>query len=111
MVPFLFVLSPTLLLQGPTLDVVLSTVSACLGVYFATVAVVGYFTRPLHPVNRTLIAAAGIAAFVPDSAVGTGGMLDAAGIGLGATLLIYEYLVARRRAAPGRLEAASVPDC
>ena len=113
LVPFLFVLSPTLLLQGPVLDVVLSTVSACFGVYFATVAVVGYFTRQLHLFKRALIASAGIAALVPDSAVGTGGMLDAAGIGLGTSLLIREFLAVRRNAAQGRLDTAPLPvrDC
>ena len=46
-VPFLFVSSPTLLMQGPIPDVVLAVGTAIMGVYLVSVAVAGFMTRPV----------------------------------------------------------------
>ena len=46
-VPFLFVWSPTLLMQGSVFDVSLAFITAVLGIYLVSVAVVGYLLRPV----------------------------------------------------------------
>ncbi len=91
-VPFLFVLSPTLLLYGEPWHVALNTLTATAGVYFITIAVVGYLTRPLNWVMRSLMTLAGMAAMVPDSLLGFGGAIDAAGIVLGCLLVGWEFM-------------------
>jgi TRAP-type uncharacterized transport system fused permease subunit len=95
-IPFLFVLSPSLLMQGEWWKIALNVVSASVGVYIASVAVIGFFTRPLSPALRVLLAIGGLAAVFPDTAIGAGGLVDLAGIVLGAGLLTREYLLTRR---------------
>ncbi len=95
-VPFLFVLSPTLLLDGDLLPVVTDVLTAAAGVYLVSVAVVGYFARPLGWPARALVTVAGIAALLPDGALGLGGIADAAGIIVGAAILLRQVHISRR---------------
>ena len=46
-IPFLFVLSPSLIMVGAPWKIALNAASATIGVYIASVAMMGYFTRPL----------------------------------------------------------------
>ena len=91
-IPFVFVLSPTLLLVGAPWKIALNVTTATIGVYVASVAMVGYFTRPLGAVTRLLLAIGGLAAVFPDTAIGLSGIVDAAGISLSAVILGREYL-------------------
>jgi TRAP transporter 4TM/12TM fusion protein len=95
-IPFLFVLSPSLLMIGEPWKILLNVCTASAGVYIASVAIVGYFTRPLGPALRALLAAGGLAAVFPDTAIGAGGVIDLAGILLGSGILAREYLETRR---------------
>lgn len=95
-IPFLFVLSPSLLMIGEPWKILLNVCTAAAGVYLASVALVGYFTRPLGPALRALLAAGGLAAVFPDTAIGAGGIVDLAGILLGTGVLAREYLAARQ---------------
>ncbi|HEX9835669.1 MAG TPA: TRAP transporter fused permease subunit, partial [Alphaproteobacteria bacterium] len=100
-VPFMFVLSPTLVMQGPGWAIVLNALTAACAVYLVTAAVVGYVVRPLGPLPRALLVVAGIAAMTPDTAIGYRGEVDAAGVVLGLAVIIRE-VVAARRAVAGR---------
>ena len=94
-IPFLFVLSPSLLMQGDLWKVALNVATATMGVYIASVAMTGYFTRPLSTPMRVLLGVAGFAALFPDTAVGAGGLIDLAGIVVGVGILARERLMAR----------------
>ncbi len=96
--PFMFVLSPTLLMIGTPAAIVYDSITAFIGVYYATVGIVGYFQRDLSPVLRIVIFVAGAAAIVPDSAIGLAvpGLLSAMGVVVGGVVLIAEYLSHRR---------------
>jgi TRAP-type uncharacterized transport system fused permease subunit len=59
-VPFAFVLSPGLLLQGSPLDVAWAIGTALIGAVLLACAIRGYSLRPLNAVARLLIGAAGI---------------------------------------------------
>jgi TRAP transporter 4TM/12TM fusion protein len=96
-VPILFVFSPTLLLMGDPTAVAITFVTAVLGVFLVSIAVVGHFQRPLGFVMRLLFAAAGIAALIPAEAFRGGVALDVVGVVGGAILLTNEYLVRARR--------------
>jgi TRAP transporter 4TM/12TM fusion protein len=100
-IPFLFVLSPTLVMQGAPDRIALNVVTAVIGVYMISVVMVGYFTRPLGPAVRALLGLAGLAALFPDSAIGAGGLVDLAGIVVGLAILGREYMVRRAVAAGG----------
>ena len=98
-VPFLFVMSPTLLLIGDPGAVALNVVTAASGVYLISVAVVGYFSRPLNWGYRMILIVAGVAAMLPDAEVGLGGFGDGFGVLVGGGLLVREFLIARHAAA------------
>jgi TRAP-type uncharacterized transport system fused permease subunit len=68
--PFMFVLSPTLLMIGSPTAIIYDSVTAFLGVYIVTVGIVGYFQRALGPVMRIVLTVAGAAAILPDSHIG-----------------------------------------
>jgi len=60
LVPFLFVLSPPLLMQGGFLPIAGATVAAALGIWAGTIGVVGYFNSPVAPAKRALLICAGV---------------------------------------------------
>ena len=64
-IPFLFVLSPTLLLQGAPGPIALSIVTAVIGVVCVSVAMVGYFIGPVSPGVRVLTGLAGAGLLLP----------------------------------------------
>ena len=97
-VPFLFVLSPTLLLLGDDdFRTTVNVATAVVGVYLISVAAIGYFSRPLSWVFRAVLVIAGTAALLPDYELGLGGIGDATGVAVGVLALAREYLVGRRR--------------
>ena len=100
-VPFLFVLSPTLILRGPADSVAIAVVTASLGIWLVSIAVVGYFMRPVPAFGRLLFAASGLLALIPAGAFPGAEITDLAGAALGAALLGYEIWSARRSGAPG----------
>ncbi|MEE8395463.1 MAG: TRAP transporter fused permease subunit [bacterium] len=95
-VPFLFVLSPTLILNGERLHILLNTTTAVIGVYLVSVAVVGYFSRRLSIVHRLVLTAAGLAAMYPDTSLDLAGVVSGPGAILGVLLLGRDYLASRR---------------
>jgi TRAP-type uncharacterized transport system fused permease subunit len=97
--PFMFVLSPTLLMQGAKTSIAFDAVTAMCGIYIATCGMVGHFTRPLSVPVRIILCAAGLAAIFPDShaRLFVAGFVSLSGIGIGSALLLFEYFAARRR--------------
>jgi TRAP transporter 4TM/12TM fusion protein len=96
-VPFLFVLSPTLLLIGPAGAVALAIVTATFGIWLVSIAVVGYLTRNLRPAMRGLFALSGLLALVPAAAFEGALVTDLVGVLLGALLIGREWWIVRSR--------------
>ena len=100
-VPFLFVLSPTLLLIGPADAVALAIVTATLGIWLVSIAMIGYFMRALSPAMRGLFGFSGLMALIPAGAFPGAVWTDIIGAVLGAILLAREvWLVRFRERAP-----------
>jgi TRAP transporter 4TM/12TM fusion protein len=95
-VPFLFVSSPTLLMQGTPGNVTLAVITAIMGVYLVSVAVAGFMTRPVGPVLRVAFAASGIAMMVPSNAFPGALWTDVGGFVIGAGLILLELGAVRR---------------
>jgi TRAP transporter 4TM/12TM fusion protein len=97
--PFMFVLSPTLLLQGPVGAIVFDCATAMIGIYLTICGLLGYFQRPLPIVIRVVLCIAGLAAIVPDSQFGLlfPGFLSLSGAGVGCLVLLGRHLIARRK--------------
>lgn len=95
-VPVLFVLSPTLILAGPTGAVAIDIITAIGGVYMVSVAVVGHFQNNLSPVYRAVLAALGLCAMLPEALLGSGNIAGFGAIGAGVLMLGRDYAVAWR---------------
>jgi len=97
-VPFVFVLSPTLLAIGDPAWVAYDSVTALFGVYFVTAAMIGYFRRSMDVVKRFLLLVAGLAAWAPASEfpVVAPGVLSGLGLALGLVVLIFEMMATRK---------------
>ena len=96
-VPFLFVLSPALILIGTPVDIITACILATAGVWFISIALAGYLFSLIPAANRLLFASAGIAALLPSPAFQGAFYLNLAGLGLGILALVFELL--RRRGA------------
>jgi TRAP transporter 4TM/12TM fusion protein len=101
--PFMFVLSPTLLTMGKPTAVIYDSVTALIGVYYVTIGIVGYFQRDAGPIMRAVMIITGSAAILPDSSIGLvmPGFVSATGILIGGAVLAFEYFNHRRTAMAG----------
>jgi TRAP transporter 4TM/12TM fusion protein len=95
-VPFLFVWSPTLLMQGAAFDVILAFITAVLGIYLVSAGVVGYIVRPIGRLARVAFAIAGLAMMIPARAFEGAIWTDIGGFALGAVLIGYHLGVVQR---------------
>jgi TRAP transporter 4TM/12TM fusion protein len=95
--PFMFVLSPTLLMKGSLLGIAFDTATAMIGIYLATCGMLGYFRRTLSTPLRILLCLAGLAAIIPDSQLGFlfPGFVSLCGVAVGFAVLLVEYLATR----------------
>ena len=94
-VPFLFALSPSLLMQGEPLTVVWAVTTASLGIWLGTIGVVGFFKGTISPVNRALFILAGVLTLIPADMFRGAIVTDVVGLALGAVLIVRELRVRR----------------
>ncbi|MGE5147996.1 MAG: TRAP transporter permease [Candidatus Eiseniibacteriota bacterium] len=94
-VPFLFVASPTLILIGDPLSIAQAIVTAVIGVWVASIGVVGYFTRPVSLPMRVVFFALGVLALIPANAFAHAVYTDVVGVAGGLLLIGREWLIAR----------------
>jgi TRAP transporter 4TM/12TM fusion protein len=94
-IPFLFVLSPSLLMQGEVGEVVVAFVTAVIGVWLFSVGLIGYFVRPLAWPMRFAFLATGVCAMLPVEGFAGGLIVNVAGIVAGGGIVAAE--LARRR--------------
>src|SRR5262245_50836128 len=89
-VPFIFALSPTLLLIGHWYEVTLSVITAIIGAALLGVGLVGYLFHPVGGLRRILFLIAAIGLLVPVVNTGKFAALTWAsnGIGLGLAILL-----------------------
>jgi len=99
-IPFMFVLSPTLLLKGAPLAIAINCATAAIGVYFFSAALIGFVRTPLSVLERLLLSAGGIASIVPTTALSYGMPIIAAGLLLGGGVL-FRQVRKREASAPG----------
>jgi TRAP transporter 4TM/12TM fusion protein len=94
-VPFLFVASPTLILIGDARAVVVAVATAVMGVWIASIGVVGYFMRPISLSMRILFFACGVLSLIPASAFPGAVYTDVVGVCVGSALIVREYIATR----------------
>jgi TRAP transporter 4TM/12TM fusion protein len=101
-VPFIFALSPTLLLIGHWSEVTLSIITAVIGAALLGVGLVGYLFRPVGGLRRILFLLAAIGLLIPVVNTGKYAALTWASNGVGlllaAILFVSEWLARSSRA-------------
>lgn len=88
-VPFLFVLSPHLLLAGSWTENIYAAVAATAGVYLGTIAVVGFCRRALAAPLRLAFAISGLALLMPESLYSGAPIMNVCGFAAGLMLLVF----------------------
>jgi TRAP transporter 4TM/12TM fusion protein len=97
-VPFLFVFSPSLLLQSASCtQIVLSFATAAVGVWFVSAAMIGYGLRRMPLLSRLASGIGGFMLLVPPEAADWAGPLNLVGLALVAAVLVMEVLAWRAR--------------
>lgn len=66
-IPMLFIFSPALLMQGSFIDIATTFIITVVGIYFVSVAIVGYFRQKLSAIIRWLLLIAGVFTILPSS--------------------------------------------
>ena len=94
-VPFLFVYSPAILMQGSIADIVGVTVTSLFGIWLICAAMTGYFTRVLSFPKRILFAAAGIMLLSPHQASELMLWINIGGAAAGIALIAGEFKARR----------------
>lgn len=98
-IPFLFVLSPTLILIGEAEAVAFAVVTALGGVWLASIAMAGYGAAELNRFERALFGLAGLMMLTPAGLFEGAIYLDIVGIGVGVLLVAREFYFKRSRSA------------
>ncbi|HWV90978.1 MAG TPA: TRAP transporter large permease subunit, partial [Burkholderiales bacterium] len=94
-VPFLFVYSPAILMQGSVLDIVAVTVTSLFGIWLICAAMTGFFTRLLSGPRRLAFVAVGIMMLLPHQASTLLAWINIAGVAAGIALVAYEFRARR----------------
>ncbi len=101
--PFLFVLTPSLLMDGPTYLIVWNFARILLALFVATAAIVGFALTPLTTMGRLLYGAVALPIMLPPEAMPGGYWVNVIGIAAGVVLLTVDHL--RRRTARAKAMA------
>jgi TRAP transporter 4TM/12TM fusion protein len=95
-VPFLFVFSPSLLLQGSVEDLIIDVSSAIAGVWLISAGMIGYFARNLDIVGRAAFLLAGILLLIPSELGIWAIWTDWVGWSMGIAVVFWDIRMARK---------------
>ena len=100
-VPFLFVFSPTLLMQGSPESILLAVVTAAIGVWFISAGMIGYGLRRMPLWSRVLAVVGGGMLILPHELGAWAWGVNAGGLALSALVLVSEVLARKAAPVPG----------
>lgn len=106
-IPFVFVLSPSLLGQGHLSDIILATVTAFAGVWIASCGLIGYLFGPLSALMRLLFFVSGILLLLPADAIPSGLLVNAAGLVLGIVVVMKDLAANKEKRKTAKAAAAA----
>ncbi len=99
-VPFLFVMSPPLLMEGTTGVILWAVLTTSLGILAGSIAIIGYFSTQVSSIGRILFLIAAILMLIPAEAFAGAEWTDIAGLILMAVLSALHFLRKKRTLAP-----------
>ena len=91
LLPFIFVYTPALILQGQVWDIAFAVICAIAGIWTISAGLAGYFGRSLSNPARLTLICAGLVILYPDFSSTIGVVTSVIGLLLGAGTLGYEY--------------------
>jgi TRAP transporter 4TM/12TM fusion protein len=94
-IPFLFVLEPSLLMDGSVGSIAWNFARNILGIYVGTAAIVGFAFMSLGPPMRILLGAAAVAILIPPNVFPGAEVLDWLGLGGAVVLVAYDFARSR----------------
>jgi TRAP-type uncharacterized transport system fused permease subunit len=89
-VPFIFAFHPALIMVETATEIILTTVTACLGVILLGAGCAGYLFRPLGWARRGMLWLAGLLLLLPKWS-GVWLMVGAAGFFIGIVIVLWEW--------------------
>jgi TRAP transporter 4TM/12TM fusion protein len=92
-IPFVFVFSPGLIMQGSPASVAITVAAVVMAIFLLSIALTGYFLRPVGMLLRIVALAAGLLLCIPANAFPSSGILFAAGAISGILLLAFEAVL------------------
>jgi TRAP transporter 4TM/12TM fusion protein len=99
-VPFLFIFSPNLLLQDPSIGGTARDIAtAVAGVWLISAGMIGYLFRPTPWLSRIGLIVGGIGLLIPHQIAPWAAFIDVAGAIVGGAFVLYERTATRRAAA------------
>jgi TRAP transporter 4TM/12TM fusion protein len=98
--PFLFVLTPSLLMDGPSYVIVWNFVRILFGLFVGTAGIVGFALTPLSTPMRFVYGALALPIVMPPEAIANGYTVNFVGIGVGIALLVFDHLRRKKAATP-----------
>jgi TRAP transporter 4TM/12TM fusion protein len=98
--PFLFVLTPSMLMDGPTYLIVWNFCRILFALFIGTAGIVGYALTPLSLAARLLYGAVALPIALPPETFAGGYYVNFLGIAAGIVLLVVDHLRRRALAAP-----------
>ncbi|MGE5539060.1 MAG: TRAP transporter permease [Gemmatimonas sp.] len=98
LVPFLFAYSPSLLMTGDVIDVVLTFVTAIIGVALGSAAVVGFLRSRIGLVPRVACAVGGVLLLIPVDMFASAWLVNVVGFAIAVAIVAWEWARGRRAA-------------
>ena len=103
--PFLFVLTPSLLMDGSWTEIVLNFSRVTFGIWLGTIAAVGFSFARLNPMGRAIYAVISLAVVLPPEAFAGAIWINVAGV----TAAIVALAIDRTRGKKGAAEVPATP--
>ncbi len=91
LLPFLFVLTPSLLMDGTWTEIALNFSRVMFGIWLGTMTAVGFSLAPLGVIGRIAYAIVALAIVLPPAALKGAIFVNLAGIGAGFALLEFDW--------------------
>ena len=95
LVPFLFVYSGALLMQGPWVEIIIDFITALVGVWFISASIMAYSVRHLRLTDRFLYFIAGFFLILPAGSFASARWFNIAGAVIAVLILVWERLRSR----------------
>lgn len=110
LLPFLFVLTPSLLMDGTWVEIVLNFSRVTFGIWLGTIAAVGFALVPLKTGGRAIYAAVSVAVVLPPETFSAAIWINAAGVTAAVAVLVFDWLRQRTLRKRGKVtEVAATP--